>query len=448
MNRSIRRSAFVLGVTFLFLLGIVFFYFRLAVNGEKWVAYPANKHIYTNGQLTKAGKITDRSGTVLAKTSKGKRVFNNNKSVRLATVHTVGDVKGYVSTGAHSAFLNELCGYDAVNGVYNVSGKGNNIKLTLDSKLCVNALNALGNYSGTVGIYNYKTGEIVCMVSTPTFDPASDNINETEGVYVNKFISGTYTPGSIFKIVTALSALENLNNAQTIRFNCKRGVTLADEWLSCMGYHNYTNLNNALVYSCNAYFAQMAVKLGRNKMTKTAEKVGFNKQLKMDGIKCAQSKYIVKNSNSIDFGWSGIGQHNDIVNPYQYMRFIGAIANNGIAVEPYIIKKVESSSGAVIKSGKISKTRMMSKKNSQIITEMMRQTVEKNYGDWRFSGLELCGKTGTAEIGKNASPHSLFVGFSKNEATPYAFVVVVENAGSGNGAALTVASNVLRTLKR
>ncbi len=447
MNQSIKRSAFVLVVTFLFLAGIVFFYLRLGIKGEDWATYPTNKHIYTNGQITKAGKITDSDGLVLAATYKGKRIFNKNESIRKATVHTVGDLKGYVSTGVHSAFLKELCGFDAVNGTYNISGKGNSIQLTLDSKLCVTALNALGNYSGTVGVYNYKTGEIVCMVSTPTFDPTSEKTTETEGVYVNKFISGIYTPGSIFKVVTALSALENLEEARSMQFSCKRGVTLGGEWLSCMGWHNNSNLENALVYSCNAFFSQTALKLGRSKMTKTAEKVGFNKTLEMDGIECAESKYEVSESNNIDFGWSGIGQHNDLVNPYQYMRFMGAIANEGVCVEPYIIKKIESPDGFTLKSGNVDKKRLINRKNSTILADMMRQTVKKNYGDWRFSGLEACGKTGTAEIGKNASPHSWFVGFCKNEKTPYAFAVVVENAGSGNGAAVTIASNVLKSLK-
>ena len=447
MKQIFRRSWFVLGITLLFLLGIVFFYLRLAFKGDDWATYPTNKHIYKNGVITKAGDITDTNGVILAKTENGERNFNEDKNIRLATVHAVGDIRGYISTGVHSAFLDELCGYDIVNGTYNLSGQGNNIQLTLDSDLCVTALNALGNDSGTVGIYNYKTGEIVCMVSTPTFDPASDTISETEGVYVNKFISGTYTPGSIFKVVTTLSALENLKDARTMRFECKRGVTLYNEWLSCMGYHNNTTLEKALIYSCNAFFAQTAIKLGRSEMTKTANKVGFNKTLKMDGIKCAESRYVVKKSNDIDFGWSGIGQHNDIVNPYQYMRFMGAIANDGKAVEPYLIKKIESPGGTTLKKGKIKKDKLLSRENSEIITDMMRQTVVKNYGDWRFSGLSVCGKTGTAEIGKKASPHSWFVGFCDNEDFPYAFAVVVEKAGSGSGVATNVASKVLKQLK-
>lgn len=440
------RCVVVIPVVALFLAGILLYYTKLGFLGSEWATYPANKHIYNNGVIEKAGDITDKNGTVLATTTDGKRNYNSNSDIRKATVHAVGDLKGYVSTGMQSAYLASLCGYDAVNGVYNVSGLGNNIELTIDSSLCVKAMNALGSYSGAVGIYNYKTGELVCMASTPTFDPASSNEPSGNGVYVNRFLSGVYAPGSIFKLVTTLGALENLKDSTEMKFNCNYGVTIMDERLTCMGRHGDTDLDNALVYSCNAFFAQTALKLGRSTMTKTAEKVGFNKTLKMDGIECATSKYSVAEANDIDFGWSGIGQQNDLVNPYQYLSFMGAIANDGVCISPYIINKITSSNGIQLRGADKNKSRMLSSDDAKRMSEMMRNNVAKNYGDYRFPGLNVCGKTGTAEIGKGATPHSWFVGFIDDEEKPYAFVVVVENAGSGNGVALQIASKVLKNL--
>lgn len=434
-------------VTVAFVLGISVYLARLAIYGEDWATYPTNRHIFSEGLLVKAGDITDRNGTVLATTKNGERIYNNDKNIRMATVHTVGDLKGFVSTGMQSAYLKELCGYDIINGTYNVSGKGNNIELTLDSQLCTKALKQLGRYSGAVGIYNYQTGEIVCMVSTPTFDPISETARQGDGVYVNRFLSGIYAPGSIFKLVTALSALENINNVNTMKFTCKRGVTIMDEWLSCMGNHGNVGIGDALTYSCNAFFAQTALSLDRNKLTKTAENVGFNKPLKMDNIACTQSVYNVKDSNDIDFGWSGIGQHNDLVNPYHYLSFMGAIANGGVSVSPYVINKITNPEGIKIRGSQITKTRMMSDENAESLTQMMRNNVKKNYGDYYFSGLEVCGKTGTAEVGDKATPHSWFTGFVSNSDKPYAFAVVVENAGSGNGVALRIASNMLKNIK-
>ena len=447
MNRILKRSYLLIAIIAAFCAGILLYYFSLAVSGDDWATYPANKHIYSNGVLTKAGQITDRNGTVLAETKNKKRVYNSSADIRKATVHTVGDLNGFVATGMHSAYLKELCGYDAVNGVYNLSGEGNNIELTLDSKLCVTAYKALGNRAGTVGIYNYKTGEIVCMVSTPTFDPEALETPNGKGVYVNRLLSGVYAPGSIFKLVTALSALENLPDANQMQFSCKQGVTIAGEWLSCLGNHGKIGLDGALVHSCNAFFAQTALRLDRSKLTSTAEKVGFNKALKMDGIQCSESKYEVSSSNDIDFGWSGIGQHNDLVNPFQYLTFMGGIANGGKSVNPYVIKKITSSGGTTIKKAHKSETKLMDKENADTLTQMMRNNVKKNYGDWRFSGLEVCGKTGTAEVGDKSTPHSWFVGFCNNENTPYAFTVIVENAGAGNGAATSIAATVLKQLK-
>ncbi len=447
MKRALHRSGWIMLIVALFLAGIILFYFRFAFSGGNWATYPANKHLYSNGLLVKAGRITDRNGEVLAATENGERHYHKRQSVRKATLHAVGDLKGFVSTGLHSAYLEELCGYDAVNGVYNISGEGNNISLTLDSNVSVTALNALGRNAGTVGIYNYKTGEMVCMVSTPTFDPESDTEPSGEGVYVNRLISGQYAPGSIFKLVTTLSALENIKDPDSLCFSCKHGVTIAGEWLSCLGNHREVDLDSGLVRSCNAFFAQTALKLGRGTLTKTAEKVGFNEQLYIDKIKTAKSKYSVSKSNDIDFGWSGIGQHTDLVNPFQYLAFMGGIANGGKSITPYFIKSVKMPNGVTTYRGTKSVKRMMSKSTAERMADMMRNNVKKNYGDSRFSGLEVCGKTGTAEVGDNATPHSWFVGFCANQDTPYAFVVIVENAGAGNGAATRIAGTVLRTLR-
>ena len=436
-----KRSLGVAILTLLFCAGLLLFYGKLAVFGSRWASYPTNAHLYTDGHLVKAGKITDRNGTVLAYTDGGVRRFHEEETVRKATAHTVGDLDGFVSTGVHTAFWQELTGYDPVNGVYNYSGKGHDLQLTVDADLSVTAYRALGNYAGTVGVYNYRTGEILCMVSTPTFDPALERGEAKEkGVYVNRLLSGSYAPGSVFKLVTALSALENLSDATTRTYSCERGVTIGGEWLSCMGHHGSVNLESSLVNSCNAAFAQFALGLGRNVLTQTAQQVGFNKELKMDGIVCTQSSYNVKESNDIDFGWSGIGQHNDTVNPFQYLTFMGCIAGEGKCVWPYLIEDV---SGSLKSYGNPRTVKMTEPQYARVLGDMMRKDVTDCYGDGRFSGLELCAKTGTAEVG-DKSPHSWFVGFCRAQNKPYAFVVVVEKAGAGLGEAASIAAKVLQ----
>ena len=112
-----------------------------------------------------------------------------------------------------------------------------------------------------------------------------------------------------------------------------------------------------------------------------------------------------------------------------------------------MVKKITDANGRTIKKANRDSTKMMSEKNATLLASMMRNNVKLNYGDSRFKGLEVCGKTGTAEVGDKSTPHSWFVGFCKNEKTPYAFTVIVENAGAGNGAATRIAAAVLKTLK-
>ena len=126
------------------------------------------------------------------------------------------------------------------------------------------------------------------------------------------------------------------------------------------------------------------------------------------------------------------------------MVYMGAIANGGKAAEPYLIGDVVSSLG--ISAGKASGGRsklLIQPDTAEIVAELMADNVEKTYGTKRFPNMDLCAKSGTAEVGAGKEPHAWFAGFLRNEETPYAFVVLVENGGSGNAVAGTVAGKVL-----
>ena len=171
MKQMSRRSILLLIIMLCFTAGLVILGVVFAINASGWTSYPANRHIYNNKAiLSGAGSITDRNGIVLAQTIDGDRVYNNDKNIRKALLHTVGDSSGLIKTGLQNSYWKKLVGYNLVNGVFQPSGQGNDITLTLDANLCATALKALGKYSGTVGVYNYKTCELLCMVSTPTYD--------------------------------------------------------------------------------------------------------------------------------------------------------------------------------------------------------------------------------------------------------------------------------------
>ena len=437
-------------VTFGFLAGIIGFCANIGMNGEKWAFYPTNKHVYTNGQLTDIGDITDRTGKTLATTKDGQRVYNSNAAIRKSTLHVVGDRKGYISTGAQYALRDKLAGYDAINGFY---GDNRNMKLTIDSAISTAAMNALGKHDGCVLAYNYKTGEVLCMVSTPTYDVDDPiDVKKAEdgtytGAFVNRAISSTYTPGSTFKIVTATAAIDTLPDAYDKVFTCKRGTEIEGETIKCEGKHNDVSLKKAFCVSCNAFFSQLTLTLGKSTMKKYAEVYGFNKSFSIDGIKTATSSYNADDARNIDFGWSGIGQYTNQMNPIQYLTMVGAIANGGAYANPYFVSSITSQSGKTVYSAKTKTTRIISSETANQLADLMRYAVTDNYGSGKFGGLDVCGKTGTAETGKDKDD-SVFVGFCRDDDLPIAFVCVVEKGGAGRTAALTAASKTLAAAKK
>ena len=148
-------------------LGVGVFCYRYVTQGDDWVSYEGNRDVYIKGNLTK-GTIYDANGLLLMQNTQEGTVYNEDYSIRCALMHITGDKENNISTGANRAFTDELIGYDLVNGVYSLNNAGESLTLTLDANVCAAAYNALAGRSGTVGVYNYKTGEIICMVSSPT----------------------------------------------------------------------------------------------------------------------------------------------------------------------------------------------------------------------------------------------------------------------------------------
>lgn len=457
--KSISRRALTL-----YLLVIVFFsgsvlaYYRLAVNANKWAMNKANRHLYTDGAFT-AGDISDRNGTVLASTENGVRTYNKDVTVREATLQTVGDGAGYIASGIQTAFKDELTGYTVKDGIYNLKryGKGNDISLTLDADICKTAYKAMNGQDGVVGVMNYKTGEIICIVSTPSYDPLNKPAEEKEGMYLNKFFKGLYTPGSTFKIITLASAIDNIPNLEDITFSCngkngKGQIQIGEGYVFCSGIHKNVMIEKAFNQSCNSAFATLADTLGKEKLTATAEKAGFNMQMnKINGkISCSTSTLKLNDAKALDVGWAGIGQYTTLVNPCHMLTLISAIANGGTAVEPYVVGSITTPSGKNLYSAKTQNIgEYFSPTTAQKLQKYMRSNVQNNYGDYRFAGLQMCGKTGTAEISdsEDAKPNALFAGFSSNPDYPFAIIVVVENSSYSIKTAVPVASKVMTAVK-
>ena len=440
MRITSKRALAIYALIGAFLIGVVFLIGSFAVNGETWALKRFNQHLFTGGSLTSAGTIYDTKGVILAQTKDGERIYNDSRRIRKATLHMVGDTAGYISTGIHTIFRSELTGYNLVDGVYRLmeDGEGNNIRLTINAELCATALDALGDRKGTVGVYNYKTGEILCMVSSPTYDPErkptdidTDKTGKYDGIYLNRFLSGVYTPGSTFKTITAISAIDNIPDIFTQKFTCKGKMQTSGGVIYCNEEHGHGTITfeQALNRSCNVAFAQIAIQLGAEKLTATAQQLGFNQAMKMDGINIAISKFDLTGADERGLGQAGVGQHTTLANPYHMLTIMGAIANGGTPVLPHVVQSIETPGGLALRKGKAETGEAyLSAGTASKMVELLRSNTVNFYGDSRFPrGMQICGKTGTAEVGGDKTPHAWFAGFSQNSETPYAFVVVVEN---------------------
>ena len=188
MNRIFKRTKWMYFLAILFLVGLTILAILFGTHARKWVMQPYNKHIYSSSGLVGGSTLYDRNGDVLVETVDGQRKYNKNATVRKATLHVVGDAEGYISTGAQTAFASQLTGYDLINGLYSMKQKPHDLTLTIDGGLSATAYRAMtekGYDKGCVGVYNYKTGEILAAVSLPTYDienkPAIDTSKDRSG---------------------------------------------------------------------------------------------------------------------------------------------------------------------------------------------------------------------------------------------------------------------------
>ena len=451
MKKIETRTVICLILTAALLLGTSLFVVRFFWYGGDWASFAANRHLYNSqGQLS-VGRVLDRDGDLLSWVDEdGNRQYYANQTVRMATLHAVGDPSGAIGTSALVAFADELSGYNFLTGADNPFGQGNDLYLTLDARLNYEAYQALNGRRGAVGVYNYKTGEILCMVSAPAFDPATppdiqEGDGQYEGVYVNRFLSGTFTPGSVFKTVTMTAAIEQIPDLFQRRFTCTGSTVVGGETITCPSAHGEMDIGTAFASSCNGVFALLSVELGADVLEHYADKAGLLDRYSVDGIRTAAGSYDPGTAQG-ELGWSGVGQFNDLVNPCAMMVWMGAVANGGKAAVPRLIQEVDGGLPRLSLPFGGTTGRLIDRDTAQILAGLMAQNVVQTYGSDRFPNMDICAKSGTAEVGGGKRPTAWFVGFLRNEDAPYAFAVVVEEGGSGSGAAGDVAARVLDAL--
>ena len=451
MNRIMGRARFLLVLVLVLALGISLFCVEYFVSAGDWILFPGSPHLYHAGNLG-CGIVIDREG-VLLMDMRDDRVYAENDFLRLGTVHWLGDRQGSVSAPALSNYAMQIAGFDTVNGVYTYGGTAGKATVSLSAKAQITALEAMGDFKGTVAVFNYKTGELLCAVTTPTFDPndppdITQNTNGVyDGIYLNRFIQSVYIPGSIFKIVTTAAALESNPDVLEQTFTCEGSVTIGVDTVNCTGIHGQISLKEAFAYSCNCAFAQLSLQLGAETLERYAQQFGVLDSISFDGIHTASGNMQAVGEASVHVAWSGIGQHKDQINPCAFMTFVGAIANDGIVTVPRLVSEIRVGNTITYKAQTGTDQRIMSTKTATLLQEFMRNNVQTVYGDEYFPGLTVCAKSGTAEVGAELLPNGTFAGFSADPDVPLAFVIVVENSGSGSSICLPILSEVLGTCK-
>ncbi len=365
----------------------------------------------------------------------------------------------------------------------NSGEEGESLKLTIDARLQRAAYEAFGEESGAAVVLDVRTGEILALVSTPSFDPNlftngisykhwNALLNNERTPLVNKAVSGQYSPGSTFKVVVALAALEAGVIDLNTRFNCNGGLDVGNIRFHCWRHSGHGSLNviEALKYSCDIFFYETAMTLGIDKIHDMAVKLGMGNLIEvgLDNEKSGiipskawkKARYGVSWTQG-DAANSGIGQGYVLVTPLQLVTMLARVVNGGYAVQPTFIKPTKKELSKV-------KRLDISTKNIEIVKRGMFEVVNGVGGTagrarFNINGAMMGGKTGTTQVRRISMKernsgilrdeqlpwrlrnHALFMGFTPVDNPYYAVAVIVEHGSSGSGVAAPIASKILQT---
>ncbi|MFF1557988.1 peptidoglycan D,D-transpeptidase FtsI family protein [Streptomyces sp. NPDC058279] len=364
--------------------------------------------------------------------------------------------------------------FDRTVGMFTGEKKqGGNVVTTLNAAAQKAAYEQLGTKKGAVAAIDPRTGAILALVSTPSYDPSKfagfskddgkawRELNDSEDKnLVNRALRETYPPGSTFKVVTASAALENgvvtdidaptdtpepyiLPGTKTPMVNHASGC-------------EKSSLNNALRVSCNSVFANMGDKVGRDKMVDMAQKFGFNSTIDtpVRAFASVYDKTMGRDGNA----QSSIGQFNTAATPLQMAMVTAAVANDGKLMKPYMVDQLTAPNLDVIEKHEPQEmSRPLSAANAQKVQQMMVNVVENGTGTpAKIPGVIVGGKTGTAQHGeKNAKrPYAWFISYAKlpDGSSPVAVAVVIEDSAAdreditGGGLAAPVAKAVMEAI--
>jgi len=472
LNREIAR-----------LFGFLVVLFALLIAATSWSSVigakglqdnPYNRRPLLLAQRIPRGLILARDGTKLADnrhTGSGEtlRYFRTYPTGSLFS-HAVG--YSYVSRGSagvEKSFNRELTGQEnefksLVDQFGGGTKEGDDVHTTLDPKAQRAAISALGGQRGSIVAVEPSTGAIRVMYSYPDYDP-----NRIPGQYgqlnadassplFNRATQARYPPGSTFKVVTAAAALDTHRYTPDSLISGRNnkiisGVPLQNDFGQDFGT---LSLTDALTHSVNTVFGEVGEKVGKDTMFKYMSRFGFGSRLGLDyprdeitpsGV--FQGQRVLGATDSVDIGRVAIGQERLQVTPLQMAMVASAVANGGRMMEPRLVDRVVAPDGTV-------REQFNPKEHAQVISgqtaselgQMMSKVVQEGTGTASaLSGIQVAGKTGTAEVVRGTTNQAWFIAFAPVNQPRIAIAVTVERtSGQGGTVAAPIAKQVMEVL--
>lgn len=448
---------------FIFIALISYITYFILFTGPSIEGRPDNQRLWAKRNEVLRGTIYDKNMTPLSQSTRGNdgnqiRSYNGGEY----TAHALGfaDVR-YGITGLenkYDAYLMKDKNLSIIDSILKGDKKkekvGESLVTTLDINLQKKAYEALGDNKGSIVVIGVKTGEILAMVSKPSYNPSNleEQWEELQGSknrpLLNRAVSGLYPPGSTFKVITALSAIENLQGVTEETFNDDGalefggGYSLKNDSGEVLGK---INLEEALAYSSNVVFGELGIRLGNKKLKDTAESLYFNNDTPADGIVIDNSIFPKYSDNEEgNIAQSAIGQSGVLASPIQMALVAGTIANGGEMMEPHIVSRIIDKDSKIVEEI-IPKSlgQKVSPNAANLVGSYMKSVVTGGTGvNVSAKNVQVAGKTGTAD-NETSSPHSWFIGFAPYENPEIAIAVIAEGAGYGAQVAVPAASKVI-----
>ncbi len=345
---------------------------------------------------------------------------------------------------------------------------GDSVYLTIDLEMQKIAAEKLGQRKGVVLIGDYETGEILTLVSHPSFDPNlfSWGVSEDEWSKLvqdpgdpleNRALRGEYPPASTFKVIVAAAALEDNIIGKEDTFFCSGELLVGNRIFKCWKEegHGRLNLEEAIINSCDVFFYQLGLKIGMDKIIQYSrlfglgEITGIDLVSEKDGL-LPTREWKLKAKGEVWYPGDtvnlSIGQGFLLVTPLQMFRVIAAVANGGSLINPYLVKEIVDSQGKVVESFSPGRGKKIPISSSvfDFLGKSLRGVVREGTG-WRAENkiVKIAGKTGTAESGDEERPHNWFIGYTLSDEVRLAIVVLIEHREEEISIATQIAGEIL-----